>query len=56
MWKAGQPHGRGFYNDPQSGLTYDGEFKEGKRCGKGVEILPGVHKKSGIWEDDLLNG
>ena len=35
---------------------YEGEWKEGKRQGKGVEYEFGTYKYEGSWEDDRKQG
>ena len=36
------------------GSSFEGEFKEGKRHGRGVETLNGGRKCEGVWRGDEL--
>ena len=53
-FKADLPHGlvRAVYVD---GVTYEGQFIEGKKCGRGV-LKRHDYEIAGIFEDDLLVG
>ena len=38
-----------------NGDLYSGEFKDGKRCGKGIYTSIKGHKYDGMWENDMRN-
>eukprot|EP00766_Chilomastix_caulleryi_P001345 gnl/Chilomastix_caulleri/2319.p1 GENE.gnl/Chilomastix_caulleri/2319~~gnl/Chilomastix_caulleri/2319.p1 ORF type:complete len:76 (+),score=30.26 gnl/Chilomastix_caulleri/2319:69-296(+) len=47
--------GSGRFTDP-SGVTYIGEWKDGRKHGQGVVILPTGESFKGIWEDGEIVG
>jgi hypothetical protein len=54
-FKGLQFDGEGILTSP-NGETYEGEFKSGKRCGKGTQKFSDGTKYVGNWKNDLFNG
>lgn len=54
-WLNGQFHGFGTFTEPQSGVTYIGEFQYGKRNGRGEYTSPMMCYKGG-WINDRKHG
>jgi len=40
----------------KDGLFYRGEFREGKKHGKGILVWPNGNQYDGMFEDDLQHG
>ncbi|CAG9310321.1 unnamed protein product [Blepharisma stoltei] len=53
--KNNKPNGKGFLTLKNGGV-YDGDFVDGKRCGKGKFISKGKDVYEGEWNNDLPNG
>lgn len=54
--KNGKMHGKGVRHFNKSGSEWNGEWKEGKACGKMTIILHGVEVYRGEMKDDAMNG
>ncbi|KAG5490379.1 hypothetical protein JKF63_00499 [Porcisia hertigi] len=56
-WKGGLPHGTGVMSVPGvDGYEYVGEFKDGKRSGKGRCQFTNGRVYEGEWREDEMNG
>ncbi|CBZ23858.1 conserved hypothetical protein [Leishmania mexicana MHOM/GT/2001/U1103] len=56
-WKGGLPHGTGVISVPGiDGYEYVGEFKDGKRSGKGCCQFSNGRVYEGEWREDEMNG
>ncbi|CBZ35908.1 hypothetical protein, conserved [Leishmania donovani] len=56
-WKGGLPHGTGVISVPGiDGYEYAGEFKDGKRSGKGRCQFSNGRVYEGDWREDEMNG
>ncbi|KAI5685021.1 MORN repeat [Leishmania braziliensis] len=56
-WKGGLPHGTGVVSVPGvNGYEYTGEFKDGKRSGKGCCQFSNGRVYEGEWREDEMNG
>ena len=51
--ESGKPNGEGILTFPIYGYKYVGEWKDGKRNGKGEYIHPNGRKLVGEWKNDL---
>ena len=50
-WRENRPEGMGALFDEDGGLLYAGQWKNGKRHGKGTEYRYGEVVFSGLWEN-----
>lgn len=57
-WKDGQPHGIGKTYSVEKQQTYEGEFQNGERIGKGVEKVEGEQRqiREGFWKNNRMKG
>jgi len=54
-WEAGKPHGFSSMVDPSGNVTYEGEFRDGKRHGLGRQIYDSGDMYDGNWKDGQLH-
>ena len=50
------PHGQGIYVDGDDGSTYEGQWREHERHGKGVETFASGSLYDGEWKDSKPQG
>jgi hypothetical protein len=48
-WKEGKPHGLGLSYIADKNMTYEGEFENGERCGRGKEQIGEQQVRDGLW-------
>lgn len=54
-WEAGKPHGYSCVIDPKGTVTYEGEFRNGKRHGLGRQIFDSGDMYDGCWKEGRLH-
>mmetsp|Transcript_87580 Transcript_87580/g.195825 ORF Transcript_87580/g.195825 Transcript_87580/m.195825 type:complete len:347 (-) Transcript_87580:137-1177(-) len=54
-WEAGKPHGYSCIVDPRGTVTYEGEFRDGKRHGLGRQIFDSGDMYDGGWKEGMLH-
>eukprot|EP00927_Polykrikos_kofoidii_P071206 TRINITY_DN67506_c0_g1_i1.p1 TRINITY_DN67506_c0_g1~~TRINITY_DN67506_c0_g1_i1.p1 ORF type:complete len:395 (+),score=35.52 TRINITY_DN67506_c0_g1_i1:107-1186(+) len=54
-WERGKPHGFATMTDAEGKITYEGEFKNGKRHGLGRQLFESGDMYDGGWADGYLS-